>query len=397
MFSILLPTFNRSALLKRSLDSLKAQSFSEFEVFILDDHSSDDTQKVASEYIKNDTRFRYIRFEINHSQGVILMNFIVKNHLNKFKYILCFGDDDYLNKDFLLECSKCIKLNPDIVVSDLAYDYGGIVLKQAYDGVNLESSKNEFVKQKICQVYSSDFYIKNDVYAIKNGETCEPPIDRFCEFANFAYAKNAFYIFALHSGNRRKYLRIDNFIMSISSLCLKDCGDKIDKTIFIKNWNIRFIDESSFLFEFTQKFSQEILDELLSCEFKDFAENTQAIAKKYSEKYQAEYDKKYEKLNAKLYSYEQRNDIISSAKTFAVYCKSEWGEEIKNILCARGLKFTGFIDDEKSMNSQDFLRLNSQPDFVFIATGKPKLMGELIEKLSEFKGKILTLHEKDVS
>lgn len=43
VFSIIIPTFNRSALLKRALISVYQQTFSDFEVIIVDDGSTDDT------------------------------------------------------------------------------------------------------------------------------------------------------------------------------------------------------------------------------------------------------------------------------------------------------------------------------------------------------------------
>ena len=63
-FTITVATYNRSRLLKRSLDSFKSQTFKDFEVLILDDCSTDDTQEVVQEYLK-DERFKYIRFEKN--------------------------------------------------------------------------------------------------------------------------------------------------------------------------------------------------------------------------------------------------------------------------------------------------------------------------------------------
>ncbi|WP_163280589.1 glycosyltransferase family 2 protein [Campylobacter fetus] len=47
MFSIVITTYNRSKLLKRCLDSIKNQTFNQYEVLILDDCSSDDTNEMV--------------------------------------------------------------------------------------------------------------------------------------------------------------------------------------------------------------------------------------------------------------------------------------------------------------------------------------------------------------
>lgn len=46
-FSVIVPTFNRAALLREALESIAQQTFRDFEVFVVDDGSSDDTGGVV--------------------------------------------------------------------------------------------------------------------------------------------------------------------------------------------------------------------------------------------------------------------------------------------------------------------------------------------------------------
>lgn len=59
--SILLPTYNRANLLERCVDSILAQSYSNWELIISDDRSTDDTPLVAKKIAKKDARIRYRR------------------------------------------------------------------------------------------------------------------------------------------------------------------------------------------------------------------------------------------------------------------------------------------------------------------------------------------------
>jgi glycosyltransferase involved in cell wall biosynthesis len=59
--SIIVPTYNRVDLLPRALDSVLAQSFGDFEVLIIDDGSTDDTERVVRDYEVLDSRVRYLR------------------------------------------------------------------------------------------------------------------------------------------------------------------------------------------------------------------------------------------------------------------------------------------------------------------------------------------------
>jgi glycosyltransferase involved in cell wall biosynthesis len=63
--SVIIPTHNRSDLLPRSVESVLNQSFSDLEVIIVDDSSTDQTPVVAERLKKRDSRVRYVRLKIN--------------------------------------------------------------------------------------------------------------------------------------------------------------------------------------------------------------------------------------------------------------------------------------------------------------------------------------------
>ena len=52
--SVILPTFNRAPTLKRAIDSVLGQTFADFELLIVDDGSTDDTQKTLENYLGDD-------------------------------------------------------------------------------------------------------------------------------------------------------------------------------------------------------------------------------------------------------------------------------------------------------------------------------------------------------
>ena len=61
--SVIIPTYNRAKELKRSVESVRAQTYDNFELIIVDDGSKDNTQEVIASI--PDERIRYIKLEQN--------------------------------------------------------------------------------------------------------------------------------------------------------------------------------------------------------------------------------------------------------------------------------------------------------------------------------------------
>ena len=68
LVSIIIPTFNRVDLIGEAIDSVFAQDYSNWELIIVDDGSTDDTKKQLSNYLK-DPRVHYF-YQENQGQSV---------------------------------------------------------------------------------------------------------------------------------------------------------------------------------------------------------------------------------------------------------------------------------------------------------------------------------------
>lgn len=64
--SIGMPVYNGARYLRDALDALLAQTWTDFELVISDNASTDETERICRAYAQKDARIRYVRQEYNH-------------------------------------------------------------------------------------------------------------------------------------------------------------------------------------------------------------------------------------------------------------------------------------------------------------------------------------------
>ena len=105
LISILIPTYNRAALIVETLDSIKSQTYNNWECVIVDDGSTDNSREIIDGYCKEDSRFRYYDRPENHIKGANgCRNYAFK--MSQGKWIKWLDSDDLLHENTLAkECS----------------------------------------------------------------------------------------------------------------------------------------------------------------------------------------------------------------------------------------------------------------------------------------------------
>lgn len=96
--SVIMPVYNNEEYLHQSIQSVLNQTFSNFELIIVNDGSSDDSEAIVLEYLSIDERIKYFYQE---NQGVSVAR--NKGILEATGKYICFLDsDDLYQKEFLL-------------------------------------------------------------------------------------------------------------------------------------------------------------------------------------------------------------------------------------------------------------------------------------------------------
>lgn len=117
MFSIVIPVYNRSAVLKRAIQSALDQTFKDFEVIVVDDGSSEDVAAVAHSF--QDKRISVTR--LPHMGGNVARNVGIAQ--SRFDWIAFLDSDDRWAENKLEKFHAYVSKNPEseIIYSGFTY------------------------------------------------------------------------------------------------------------------------------------------------------------------------------------------------------------------------------------------------------------------------------------
>jgi len=140
--SIGMPVFNGANYLRRSLKSLLAQDYEDFELIISDNASTDQTESICREFAKSDHRVRYFRNEINLGAA---RNYNKVFELAKGAFFKWAAHDDECHPSMIRRCVTVLEQAPKSVsmVYPLAelIDEEGNTLRAGLDRIASTSPK----------------------------------------------------------------------------------------------------------------------------------------------------------------------------------------------------------------------------------------------------------------
>ena len=110
LISVIVPVYNVELYLAECINSILKQSFSNFELLLIDDGSTDHSSLICQEYVLKDSRIKYYK----KSNGGLsdARNYGIKKSIGK--YITFIDSDDYIDENYL-------KILFDSLISNNAY------------------------------------------------------------------------------------------------------------------------------------------------------------------------------------------------------------------------------------------------------------------------------------
>lgn len=159
--SIIMPVYKSESYLKMSIESILCQTFTDFELLLVDDCSPDNSGAICDEYAEKDNRIKVLHLEKNGGAGNA-RNEAMKVVTGKY---LCFIDaDDYIDDNMLQKLAEAVADYPaKVVVFGLVEEYltkeGEPLSSHAvcyYESKTLKTQQE--VRNEILDLEAMDFY-----------------------------------------------------------------------------------------------------------------------------------------------------------------------------------------------------------------------------------------------
>lgn len=149
LFTIIVPIYNAEDFLRRGLDSILNQNFTDFELILINDGSTDQSLEICNIYAKLDTRIKV--FTQKNTGVSSARNLGIKNAAGD--YITFIDSDDFVGASFLKRFSEVLnKESYDLVISGFTLYYENDTTKNSVKLLKAEDlNKTDSVGQKIAR------------------------------------------------------------------------------------------------------------------------------------------------------------------------------------------------------------------------------------------------------
>ncbi|WP_304199975.1 glycosyltransferase [Flavobacterium alvei] len=255
-YSIGIPAF-KGRFLEECINSIVSQTFTDFELIIVNDCSPDDIKNIVEKF--NDPRIRYYENETNTGAENVIDNWNKCLNLANGDFFVLMGDDDKLGADYLFEFDKLINKYPELDVFHCRIK----IINEKSEEIELSNCCPEFESTddyiKNCIEGRSEQFISDIVFRkstlLTNGGFFKLPLAWSSDYVSafiacgdkgIAYTSNPVFLYRKNQFN----------ITSTSSLELKRAG-----IIGMENWITKYLEN-------TKKPSQ-----LLKTTFKKYVKN----------------------------------------------------------------------------------------------------------------------------
>ncbi len=139
LLSIIIPTYNRAHLIEKTIRSVLNQTDKDFEIIIIDDGSTDNTEELVANYLSDNLTY----FRIQNSERGAARNVGTKHA--RGKYVNWFDSDDEMLPNHVETIRKMVEQHHSPEVITLTYSFKNSVTGAIIPKVFKNNSKRDFL------------------------------------------------------------------------------------------------------------------------------------------------------------------------------------------------------------------------------------------------------------
>lgn len=212
MISVIVPIYNAEQYLYRCVDSILAQSYTDFELLLIDDGSLDSSGAICDEYAE---KYNHVRVWHKVNGGVSSARNLGLDNA-RGEWITFCDSDDYVDRDWLMVYEDYLCCNHDIIiqgVNKLISDKLEEIIPTKLQG-GLEEKKELIVKLFTWGIYGYTVnklfkheLIEKESLRFDENSTCAEDsqfVSKFMEYANsFTCIDEAHYFYNIPESNKK--------------------------------------------------------------------------------------------------------------------------------------------------------------------------------------------------
>lgn len=142
LVSVVIPYYNHGATITDTINSLKAQTFKNFEVIIVDDGSDKSQAELLDNISENNIQIIHHNGNLGKGSPAAARNTGIKNA--RGKYVLCLDSDDLLDPTFIEKSTIVLETTPSVSLITTHSDHFGVLnekyINSPYDPLHLYSN-----------------------------------------------------------------------------------------------------------------------------------------------------------------------------------------------------------------------------------------------------------------
>lgn len=148
LVSVGMPVYNGEPYIRDALESLLEQTFTDFELIISDNASTDGTEKICREYLERDNRIRYFR-QVENRGATANFRFVLDQAVGE--YFMWAASDDLQTPEFIKILAHALDQDPSLVcvMSDVK-NIGAVVdgdnAQTVIDDIRIDDVKKNWPK-----------------------------------------------------------------------------------------------------------------------------------------------------------------------------------------------------------------------------------------------------------